>query len=127
VTDDVIGFKADFGIVVNPVEHPDLVIKLLAKDEVELYRGQTKTPMNDPKSEQTVLISDPDLVQSQDLYKQIRKKGFHFARSVTSPNLEVITALVAAGAGIGILPGRVAGRSPSYNLQRIAGGLKYSD
>lgn len=128
VTDDVIGFKTDFGIVVNPVEHPDLVIKLLGKDDVELYRGPELTPMNNPKSDQAVLISDPDLVQSQSLYKQIRKKGWEFSRTVTSPSLEVITALVAAGSGVGILPGRVANRIPGLKLQKLSPtGPKFAD
>jgi DNA-binding transcriptional LysR family regulator len=127
VTDDVIGFKIDFGIAVNPVEHPDLVIKLLAKDEVELYTGPTKTPLNDPKSNAAILISDPDLMQSQSLYKQIRKKGWDFPRTLTSSNLEVIASLVAAGSGVGILPGRVAGRNQEQKLRRLGGGPKYAD
>lgn len=127
VTDAIINFKADFGIVVNPVEHPDLVIKLLAKDEVTLWSRGGHTPVQNPKNGTGVLISDPDLIQSQHISKQLRAKGFKFARTVTTSSLEVTTALTASGAGIGIIPGRVATRDPSQNLVQVYGAPKFPD
>ena len=102
ITEDVISFKVDFGIVVNPTEHPDLVIKLLCKDEVSLWISTGKDP------DTSVLICDPELLQTQALLKLLSRRERPFKRTITSPNLEVITSVVAAGAGVGILPGRVA-------------------
>lgn len=127
ITDDVIGFKIDFAIVVNPVAHPDLVIKLIAKDEVQLYRGEGNHPCQSPISGEGILISHPDLIQSQTLYKQIKKRNYNFIRTVTSTNLEVITALTSAGAGVGILPGRVATKTPAQKLSPIGNSPKYQD
>jgi LysR family transcriptional regulator, cell division regulator len=119
ITEDVISFKVDFGIVVNPVEHPDLVIKLLCRDEVTLWTGKGSRSVQDPHSGEGVLICDPDLLQSQSLMKQISKKGMVFKRTVTSSNLEVVTALTAAGAGVGILPGRVATHVKALGLRPL--------
>jgi len=108
ITEDVISFKVDFGIVVNPVQHPDLIIKILGKDEVGLWTAAKPSPLQDLSSGSGVLIFEPDLIQSQNIVKQLGKKGMRFTRTVTSSNLEVITELVGAGVGIGILPGKVA-------------------
>ncbi len=98
MTEEVISFRVDFGIVVNPVSHPDLVITNLCKDEVTFWAS--------PKNINTdILIYDPDLIQSQDLLKKIKVK---FSRAIQSSNLEVIRDLTISGAGVGILPARVA-------------------
>jgi DNA-binding transcriptional LysR family regulator len=127
ITDEVIGFKVDFGIVVNPVEHPDLVIKTLAKDEVELWAVEGGEAVEQAKAGHGVLICDPDLLQTQSILKQLAKKGFTFSRTLTSSNLEVIAALTAAGAGVGILPGRVACREPSLGLEPLRGTPRFQD
>ena len=119
ITEDVVSFKIDFGIVVNPTEHPDLVIKLLCTDEVSVW-GIT------PARNADVLICDPELLQTQSLLKQLAKKGLSFKRTITSSNLEVVTALTAAGVGAGILPARVATRISQLNLKRIS-DLKFHD
>lgn len=111
ITEEVISFKVDFGIVVNPVEHPDLVIKQLLKDEVSFWVSPARDVNHD------VLICDPELLQTQSLLKQLTKKAGAFKRTMTSSNLEVITELVAAGAGVGILPSRVASRVKSRGLK----------
>lgn len=117
ICEDVISFKVDFGIVVNPWKHPDLIIKPLCKDEVTLWTRSDPTEEQDPKSDKSVLICDPDLLQSQSILKQLSRKGFNFSRVVTSSNLEVVTALVASGTGVGILPGRVATREKHLGLR----------
>lgn len=119
ITEDVISFKVDFGIVVNPWQHPDLVIKPMAKDEVSLWVGPKRTALQDPFSGEAVLICDDDLLQTQAILKQLAKKGMGFKRVLNTSSLEVITALVAAGAGVGILPGRVATRIKSQRLEPL--------
>ncbi|MCB0404233.1 MAG: LysR family transcriptional regulator [Bdellovibrionales bacterium] len=127
ITEDVISFKIDFGIVVNPWEHPDLIIKPLVKDEVRLWTGPVTTPLNDSTSGQAVLLCDPDLAQTQSLLQQLHKKGRRFQRLLHSPNLEVIASLVAEGQGVGILPGRVASRVVSMKLKTIVESPRFID
>ena len=98
ISEKVITGQIEFGYVINPVQHPDLVINRMAQDEVSFWAV--------PRAPDDVLIYDPALVQSQSLMKKIKKK--HFKRSILSDNLEVIAMLARSGAGVAILPGRVA-------------------
>ncbi|MCB0377522.1 MAG: LysR family transcriptional regulator [Bdellovibrionales bacterium] len=96
ICEGVISGKIDFAIVINPIEHPDLVIHRLAGDEVGFWR--TKRGVED------VLIYNPALSQSQNLIKKIRQP---FARTMTSDSLELMATLADAGVGTAILPSRV--------------------
>lgn len=127
ITDEVIGFKVDFGIVVNPVEHPDLVVKTLAKDEVGLWTGPSPTAIESAQTGQGVLICDPELLQTQSILKQMAKKGLTFKRTLTSSSLEVVTELTYCGAGVGILPGRVATRDTTRPLTFVVGSPRFQD
>jgi DNA-binding transcriptional LysR family regulator len=120
ITEDVISFKIDFGIVVNPWEHPDLIIKPLCKDEVTIWTSKKPSSLQDPKSDKAVLICDSELIQSQTILKQLAKAGLEFKRVITTSNLEVVANLVASRAGVGILPGRVAERIASYELKPLS-------
>jgi len=126
ITDDVINFKTDFGIVVNPVEHPDLVIRHLGKDDVTFYTSST-SKQKKIASGNAVLICDPDLLQTQSLMKTLKKKGLSFQRTLTSSSLEVIVMLTAADVGVGILPGRVASREKLNKLVALPGAPKFQD
>ncbi len=122
ITEDVISFKIDFGIVVNPWKHPDLVIRQLCKDEVTLWSSpNSKSPEADLEK---MLLCDPDLLQTQAILRQLSKKKSKFGRMLTSPNLEVIGELVSTGMGVGILPGRVARR---FNLKPFPIGVNFFD
>lgn len=103
VCEQVISFELDIGIVVNPVSHPDLVIKEICTDTIQFWISpQTKEVNKD------VLICNPQMQQTQDMLQRLRKKKMEFARIINSSSLEVIADLVTAGAGIGALPTRVA-------------------
>lgn len=106
IANDVIEWRTDFGIVINPPKHSDLVIREIGTDEVTLWVARDKKA-------QSVLISEPSLLQTQSLMKQLEKKGMHFRRRIECTNLEVIQALTQAGCGVGILPTRVA-RGPFH-------------
>jgi DNA-binding transcriptional LysR family regulator len=106
ILDGIISTEIDIGVVVNPVQHPDLIIKKACEDEVGLWAAdKKKAPQNED-----VLIADPDLLQTQDIMKKIKKAGYNFKRFIESSSLEVVAELTKSGAGIGILPGRVANR-----------------
>ena len=105
ITERVVSFEIDFGIVVNPVPHPELRLVQLCTDEQQLWRS-TGSFVKD------VLICEPALMQTQALMAKMKKSSgsFDYTRVIHSTSLEVVAALTAAGAGVGILPTRVAKR-----------------
>ena len=109
ITEGVISFSIDLGIVVNPVQHPDLVIRELCRDVVSFWCTRKPSVLQTLDADNGVLIYDPELAQAQNLLQKLRKKKkFNGKRTVQSSSLEVVANLTAAGAGIGILPARVA-------------------
>lgn len=121
ITEEVISFKLDIGIVINPVQHPDLVIVNLCSDVVGFFKSKKLTAdLND------VLIYDPDLIQSQDLLGKLNKKKHKFNRHLTSSSLELIKSLTLNGTGVGLLPSRVA-MNNSKGLELIEDLPKFND
>lgn len=100
MTERVLSWEADFGIVVNPIEHPDLVIRKLCADEVSIFYSKNSLTQNK-------LIFDKHLAQSQYIRKKLCKK-IDFNGVINSSNLEVIAKLASEGFGYAVLPSRVA-------------------
>lgn len=117
ICEQVISGEIDFAIVINPIQHPDLVIHKLAQDDVCFWKA--KNGLAD------VIIYDPALGQSQSLLKKIGKKK-PFTRSITSENLEVITRMAQSGLGVGIIPSRVV-QNLAPSLVKISEFPSYSD
>lgn len=115
MTEKVISWEADFGIVVNPIKHPDLVISRLCTDEVTIFHT---------KNAQDKLIYDQNLAQSQYILKKISKKT-NYTGTIHSGNLEVVGKLTSLGLGYGLLPARVA--SQYSNLQRLKEAPLFKD
>lgn len=116
----VIRMEVDLGIVVNPVRHPDLVVRKLYTDEVTFWMAEG---CPNPK----VLICDLDLIQSQDLVAKLKKSGRGFDRVITTSSLEIVRSLTLAGAGVGIIPGLVVGADAGTKLKRVPRTPVYSD
>lgn len=115
MTEKVVSWEADFGIVVNPIKHPDLVIQKLCEDEVTIfYSGKT----------QDKLIYDRNLAQSEYILKKIDRK-LRFSGALNSANLEVVAKLTSLGLGYGLLPSRVA--SQYGNLRRLKDAPTFRD
>lgn len=112
ILDDIVSVKVDIGIVVNPQPHPDLVIQKLCLDEVCFWVSEKSRA-----EDRTVLISDPELSQTQQLIKKAQKSGLTFERQTYTSNLEFIAELTSESAGVGILPTRVAKRKS--NLKKL--------
>lgn len=121
VTEQIISLELDIGLVINPVKHPDLVIQDLFDDIVTLWESK-KTYQN-----HDVLICDPSLLQTQDIQKKLKKKGFSFSRVITSNSLENIANLINSGAGVGILPTRVANKIAGKDIKEVKNAPKFKD
>lgn len=100
VLEQVVNFDLDLAFVVNPVRHPELVLKALGTDTVHFWiRKGLQTPPNR-------LLTDLSLPQTADLLG--KSKHFMGWSILQSANLEVIRTLTLQGLGVGCLPERVA-------------------
>src|SRR3989344_5470628 len=120
LAEDVISQKLDAAFVVNPIAHPDLIIKEISKDRVTLWRAKNCVNTD-------VLIVEPSLLQTQDLLRKLQKKGIRFTRIIESSSLEVISQLVISGAGCGILPERVIRALSDQNIITIKEAPEFHD
>ena len=120
MTEDVISQKLDAAFVVNPVAHPDLIIKEISKDTITVWKS--KKCLN-----QDVLIVEPSLMQTQEVLKKFQKKNKPFNRIIESNSLEVIAQLVISGAGCGILPERVIKAISDHDIQSVKNAPEYHD
>ncbi len=112
----VINWEVDFAIAINPIEHLDIVIKEIGKDEVTLFSTSRSLKK---------IIYDPRLAQSVFIMKKIKKLNLHTREYIHSSNLEVIAKLCSSGLGYGLLPTRVANNYK--NLKKLAGAPKFID
>lgn len=117
VCEQVISFELDIGIVVNPVSHPDLVIKEICQDVIQLWVSPRVDAAN-----KDILICNPQLLQTQDILQRLRKRKINFSRIINSSSLDVIADLVASGSGVGVLPTRVA---KNHNLKLLGKDLPH--
>lgn len=108
ITEQVISLKIDIAIVINPVKHPDLIIKHLDYDKIKLWRGKGKRKIQDLTSGRAVLICDLELLQTQSILKKLKQMNITYGHIIHSDNMEVISELVVNGCGIGILPEKIA-------------------
>ncbi len=114
VLEQVISFKVDFGLVVNPTKHPDLIIHKVCTDKVQFWAHKKLD-----KTKPTVLIYDPNLVQAQTMLKKLKKNDIQIKQHITTSNLELIRSLIEQNVGVGILPGRVATDSTKKALVAV--------
>jgi DNA-binding transcriptional LysR family regulator len=119
ILEDIVSRRVDFGLVINPVRSPDLVLRELAKDEVGFWKSAD--------AQEDLLIWDPDLFQARSLVHDMEKKGSSFARTLTTSNLEFAAHAAAAGVGLAILPARVARLHGGGRLKPLAGAPLFKD
>lgn len=102
ITERVVSYEIDLGFVVNPVRHPDLVLKKMGEDRVLFWRA--KDTVNVPKK----IFADTNLIQIQSVLGKTHSKDFRDWKLINSNSLELIRTLTLSGQGVGILPERVA-------------------
>jgi len=102
ITEKIISFELDLAFVINPVKHPDLVLKKLGEDTVTFWKkkGATKIPKR--------IFADLNLTQVQSLLSKSQRSQFDGWQLIESTSLELIRTMTLSGQGIGIIPTRIA-------------------
>ncbi len=117
----IVDRRVDLGLVVNPAGHPDTVVRALFEDRVcfvaatELARGAaTSLPKKTRAKAAEALLAHhplfhvPAIRQTQALLAELASRGTKVQGGVACSSMELVKSLVLDGAGIGILPYRVA-------------------
>jgi DNA-binding transcriptional LysR family regulator len=121
ILDLVVNREIDLGLVVNPVRHPDLVLRPLCKDSFSLWHSPSRRCSD-------ALLCDPALNQVQWLLPRLTKQGVTYSQIIESSSLEVISSLAVAGAGYALLPDRVALLRKKEGLAKVDAKLpEYTD
>lgn len=107
----VIERRIDFGIVVNPDQHPESIVTQLFVDRVAIVAH--KTLLRSSKHASTLiaehaLVHVPALRQTQFILGALDQTSIVPKRAVPCVSLELVKSLVLDRAGFGILPLRVA-------------------
>lgn len=113
VRERVIARSVDFGLVVNPEPHPDLVMTRLFEDGVEVFVHRDEPPcgsLEDARARiaQGPLIYPGRVQQAQDIIARFVADGYMTERTLVCGDLEMVKALLLEGLGVGLLPRRVA-------------------
>lgn len=112
ICESIISFDLDIGLVINPTKHPDLILQKILDDEVTLFvKSKGKFQKN--------LIYDSHLIQSQELLKKLKRSEFDKYKHIPLSSLENIAKLCETGAGIALLPKRVAASISGTKLRPL--------
>lgn len=127
MTEEIINLSCDLGIIVNPIAHPDLIIRKLFDDKVTFWIAKDSLNKQAIHHPDRVILCDPSLTQTQWLLKQREKLGLQANRVLTSSSLETIVSMALTGCGIAILPERVANYLGRNHLICVDSNLYYHD
>jgi DNA-binding transcriptional LysR family regulator len=119
MTELVANTSVDIGIVINPAEHADLIIKKIINTDFTFWSAHDKSPVQTFSSGAAVIICDTNIPQTHQLLKELSSKNLDYARVSTANNQETIANLTINGCGIGILPSCVVAAFYADQLKRI--------
>lgn len=119
ITQQVIDLSVDVGIVTNPIQHPDLIIKKISQTETTLWRGIRKSKKQDVHSDEAVIICNPNFRHTQLIFQKCKIANLKFKRILKVSSVEVIANLTANGCGIGLLPSSFIQSLYANKLTRI--------
>jgi len=124
VRDAVVDREVHFGIVVNPVPHPDLVLVELFPDAVDFFVAANEPPIDDVTQARERIATGPlvyagRVTQMQELVAKLAGEDYLPARQLLCSDLEMVKSLALAGVGVALLPRRVAAYGQEGKLRRL--------
>lgn len=128
VREAVIGRRIHFGLIVNPVPHPDLVLVELFNDGVTAFVASEEPPCATLEQAHERLSRGPLIFagrvqQSQELINRFGVEERLPEQMLDCGDLEMVKSLVLAGIGVGLLPRRVAMYGHENKLRQIFPGF----
>lgn len=120
ILSEVVAFNIDFGIVVNPLPHPELTIVKLYRDSIYFWSQNKSSSLQDLNNPLGTLFYDQNLPQMQDLVSKAKKENnISLRRAIHCPDLDVVREFVSHGLGVGVLPATIALKRSQDKLKPI--------
>jgi DNA-binding transcriptional LysR family regulator len=127
VTEALVERKIDFGLVVNPRPHPDLVLVQLFHDAVDVVVAASTLPGGRAleRDEAHARLREGPLVfagrvgQATELISRLAAESLLPTRRLSCGDLELVKSLALEGVGVALLPRRVAAYGQKGKLVRL--------
>lgn len=130
VRDAVLARDVHYGLLVNPISHPNLVLVKLFHDAMDLFVCVDEPPAATlpaavERVRQGPLIYAGRVTQCQELIQRLGADDTPPARLLSCGDLELVKSLTLAGLGVGVIPRRVAGYGHPGRLRRLHAELPH--
>jgi DNA-binding transcriptional LysR family regulator len=136
VIDAVVRREVHFGLSVNPIPHPDLVLLELFRDAMDLVTLVSDDDANHVTEEQKLaaahallkkgpIIFAGRVPQCQELLGRLAAEELLPARQVSCGDLELTKSMILGGLGVGVLPRRVAAYNAMGKIRRVHPSLPF--
>lgn len=106
IMENIVQGQLDIGITVDPYPNQDIILQKVSDCEFTYWMSSKRQMKIDLYAEDTVIICDPQLPQTQYLIKQLQKMRQHHnqLRLSTMNQIETIAKMTEENCGVGILP-----------------------
>lgn len=133
VLEGVVARQIDFGLVVNPSPHPELVMIDLFKDAVDVFVAARHDGTSGARTIEAAharlragpLIFAGRVGQSHELIGRMSADSLRSTRMLSCGDLELVKSLALEGIGVGLLPRRVAAYGQPGKLVRLHPDLPF--
>jgi DNA-binding transcriptional LysR family regulator len=119
----VVDRTVHFGLVVNPLPHPDLVLVELFHDATDLFiaaeEGKLGLKQAQARLRQGPLVYVARLPQPEELLRQLARLKLVPEQRLVCGTLELVKSLALSGVGVSIIPRRVAAYAHEGKLIRL--------
>jgi DNA-binding transcriptional LysR family regulator len=127
VLDAVVARDIDFGLVVNPLKHDDLILSPLFHDAVDVFVARASLEGGRPLCLEAararlcegLLIFAGRVSQSNQLIDLLAEQELVPTRRLSCGDLELVKSLALEGVGVALLPRRVAAYGQEGRLVRL--------
>ncbi|MFT3775435.1 MAG: LysR family transcriptional regulator [Minicystis sp.] len=123
VRDAVVARQVDFGLVVNPRPHPELVLVELFRDAMDVFVDAATAPPSRDDAHARLkagpLVYAGRVGQCQELLDHLAALSLLPTRLLSCGDLELVKSLALQGVGVALLPRRVAAYEQEGRLVRL--------